>query len=112
LGSALGVPSGVNSLPTKGWAVNSAGVLLRGDYLQVGSGTTQRLYQNMSDASSDSNGFATLDIFPCVREPLSTGTPITLLNTAGCFRLADNRRTWEVDQNRVCEISFKAREAI
>jgi hypothetical protein len=106
------VASGVNSLPTRGWAASQVGVLLRGDYLQIGTGTTQRLYQVLTDASSNASGQATLDIFPCIREALSDGNPLTLNNTAGCFRLASNKRTWEVDQNRTCLISFKAREAI
>lgn len=101
-----------NTLRTTGWAVQQVGVLLPGDYIQIGSGLTQRLYKAVTRVDADTLGNAAIDIFPSIRETIPDGTPLVLANTAGCFRLAENRREWDVDHTLTYGISFKAREAI
>ena len=98
------------TLVTKGWTHSTTGILLAGDYLQVGTGLQQRLYKNLTDADSDSSGNATLDIFPSLREGISDNQPITLTNCKGTFRLAGNERQWSVDYTRFYGIDFKCVE--
>lgn len=69
-------------------------------------------YVDAIPLASDGSGNATLDIFPSVREPLPSGSPITLVNPQGTFRLADNRRTASADQKKVIMLKLKCREAI
>lgn len=117
-----------NSLTTRGWTPNQAGVLLPGDYIQPlpTAGNPPRLYKNLTVANADASGFATLDIFPSIREALADATlllvkPATSLadgdvvTSQGClgtFRLIENLRDWSVDVTTVYGISFKAKEAI
>jgi hypothetical protein len=101
-----------NTLWTTGWQIQQVGALLPGDYIQVGSGTTQRLYKAVTQVDADNLGNAAIDIFPAIREVIPDGTALVLQNTAGCFRLSDNKREWDVDHTRTYGISFKAREAI
>jgi len=117
--SAAGV-----TLNTKGWTHSVTGILKAGDYIQLGTGTQQRVYKVLTDANSDSSGNATLDIFPRLREGVSDGQPITLTNCQGTFRLAfetpgsgsasgaGNARTWSVDEAMVYGITFQAQEAL
>ena len=100
-----------NTLATKGWTHNITGILKAGDYIQLGSGTSQRLYKVLTDANSDSSGYATLDIFPTLREGVSDNQAITTSNCKGCFRLAENQRVRSVDHSLIYGISFKAEEA-
>jgi hypothetical protein len=118
-GVATGTPlvnganaAGSKTLAVKGWTASIAGILKAGDYLQVGTGVTQRLYKNLTDAASDGSGHTTLDIFPRLRESLADNAPITLINCAGVFRLASNNRQWSMDVARNYGIGFKAVEAI
>ena len=120
LGTVPGTPlvngaqtGGGNTLATKGWTASQTGILKAGDYIQLGSGTTQRLYQVLTDTDSDASGNATLDIFPVLRsEGATDGASITTSNCQGTFRLAGNVNKWQVDYTRVWIISFAAIEAI
>lgn len=100
-----------NTLATKGWTHNVTGILKAGDWIQLGSGAEQRIYKVLTDANSDSSGYATLDIFPILREGVSDNQPITLANCQGTFRLQTNDRTWSVDNARLYGIDFKCEEA-
>lgn len=118
-GVATGTPlvNGTNNaasktVTTKGWTHNITGILLAGDYIQIGTGAAKRLYKNLTDANSDSSGHATLDIFPRLREGLSDNQAITIVDCQGTFRLIDNARTWSVDEAMIYGIDFKAEEAI
>jgi hypothetical protein len=120
-GVATGTPlvsgsnlNGSNSLNTRGWNTGITNILKAGDYLQItaGSGQPQRLYKVVLNANSDGGGNSTLQIFPNIRESLSDGTSIVLLNTAGTFRLSENPRTWDEDKTKTYGISFKGKEAI
>lgn len=117
-GVATGTPqvngaqtSGSKTLATKGWTHNITGILKAGDFLQVGTGSSKRLYKVLNDANSDSSGYATVDIFPRLREGVSDNQSITLTTPKGTFRLMTNDRTWNVDTAQHFGIDFKAEEA-
>ena len=118
-GVATGTPlvngtntAGSKTVTTKGWTHNITGILLAGDYIQIGTGTEKRLYKNLTNANSDNSGHATLDIFPRLREGLSDNQVITITNCQGTFRLMDNARQWSVDEAMIYGIDFKSEEAI
>lgn len=69
-------------------------------------------YVDSGPLASDGSGNATFDIFPSVREAIPSGSPITLLNPQGIFRLADNRRTASADERKLLKLKLKCREAI
>lgn len=118
-GVATGTPlvNGANAagskvLNTKGWTTGVTGILKAGDYLQIGTGTAQRLYKVLNDANSDGGGLATLDIFPRLREALADGAAITTSNCKGVFRLATNTREWSISVAKIYGLQFKAIEAL
>jgi len=113
-GSASGTPlvNGAQSpmatsLVTKGWTPSSTGVLLPGDYLQVGN----RLHEVLDEVSSDVNGDATISIWPSLRDALTDGQTIILTNPQSLFRLATNRRSLTADETRLSAVTLKAVEA-
>ena len=117
-GSGLGTPlvDGASQtgleLATKGWTPSSSGVLLPGDYIQLGSAGTSRLYKVLTQADSDSAGEVTLDIWPSLREPPSDSAAITLDDAVGLFRMADNLTQWDLDVAAFYGFGFRAEEAI
>ncbi len=99
-------------LNTKGWTASATGVLLAGDYIQIGSGTTQRLYKVLKDVDADGGGLAAIGIWPRLRESPADSALTTISNTKGLFRLASNETPWETDKSGVYAIAFSAVEAI
>ncbi len=111
--------NGSNLLTTGAWLPNQSGLLLPGDFLQITALDTngvpqQRLHQyvNPNPLVTDGGGNATLDIWPCLREAPPAGTAIVLVNPAGTFRLADNRREAPADKTKTFTFELKCREAI
>ena len=84
-------------LATDGWPVSTNGVLLAGDWIQIGTGVTQRLYKVLDDADSDGAGAVTLTIFPPLRESPADNAAITVSNAQGVFRLASNELAWDIE---------------
>lgn len=99
-------PAGSTQVQTSGWRVNSARLLLPGDWIQIG----YRLHRNLNVVTADGSGNATLNLWPSLREQASDGTPIILHNTQGIFRLADNKRAWSADITRLSNVSFRVQE--
>jgi hypothetical protein len=102
----------VNSLVTDGWTPSQTGILKAGDYLQLGSGATSRLYKNLSDVNSDGSGNAVFDIWPGLRSAAADNAPIVVSSCKSVFRLAANTMPWDVNEALIYGISFNAVEAI
>lgn len=91
----------------------SAGATVKkNDRFQLGSAGTSRLYMALTDATADGSGDVTLDIWPRLRESPADGAAVTTSSPKGLFRLADNRRGWDVEPGPFWGISFNAVEAI
>jgi hypothetical protein len=75
-----------NQLITDGWTNSTTGILLAGDYIQIGL----RLYKILKDADSNGSGEATLDIFPRLAESPADNDTIITDSCVGIFRLTDN----------------------
>lgn len=100
-------------LITDGWTTSQTGILLAGDYIQIGTGTSTRLHRLTQDANSDGSGNATLDIFPRLREAPADNAVITLTNCKGTFRLASNEQSWDFSPgDLITGITFPIMEAL
>jgi len=83
------------------------GTLLAGDYVQIGSGSSARLYRLLEDRS----GNGTAEVWPALRAAYSS-TPATLTNPQGVFRLATPATEWGINNNNAYGLSFSAVEVI
>ncbi len=100
------------TLITKGWTTGITGILLEGDYIQIGTGLTSRLYKVLDDVDSDGGGLATFDIWPRLRESPADSATIVVNNAEGLFRLGSNLNISEVGTNAFYGFGFRAVEAI
>ena len=101
-------------LYTRGWTANVTGILKAGDYVQIGTGTNTTLYRLTSDATSDSSGYAALEVWPQVRQnpaPPADATALILTNTVGRFRL-DKSTGWKITPPIFGAITLTAHEAL
>lgn len=96
--------AGTNVLYTYGWQASSNGLLLSGDYLQIG----YRLYRVLDQVNSGSDGKASINIWPSLRETPSGA--IFTQNAKGLFRLANNKNSWSADYTQLSSISFDITE--
>lgn len=63
-------------------------VIRAGDFFQIGSSSTARLYTVTQDATANGSGQATLDIWPRLRTATTNGAAIVTSSPRGVFRLA------------------------
>lgn len=95
------------TLETDGWSNNQL-VLKAGDLFQI----DQRLYRNLTDATSDGSGNATLDIWPRLRGH-GDNADIVVTSPKGLFRLSEPVvLTMDGTRNQLFPITFAAVEAL
>lgn len=99
-------------LDLQGLPLSETGYLKAGDYIQIESGADARLHKVLTDVDTDSNGNATLDIFPSLRQAYAGNESVTVSNPKGIFRLASNEINWNVNSASVYGVSFGAIEVI
>jgi hypothetical protein len=97
-------------LATDGWTPNITGILRAGDWLQLGSGSTARLYKVMQDANSNGTGQATLTLWPRLRSSPADNAAITVSSPKGRFMLAMDGAEWSIDEAKIYGLSFTAME--
>jgi hypothetical protein len=88
------------------------GWLLKGDYFQLGTGLTARLYKLTEDANTDSGGHVTLEFVPQLRISPADNAALVITNPVGLFCMANNSVTWTVDTDGFYHYSFTCQEAI
>lgn len=117
LGTVLGTPvvDGAAQegklLAIKGLTVSTAGHLLAGDYIGLGSGAATQLYMVLEDVDSDGAGKASISIWPRLR---TSPADEAAMNTVGCkavFRLKSNQRDF-ARQLITYGLSIEAEEVI
>lgn len=96
-------------LVTDGWTISQTGIVKAGDWLQLGTGSTSRLYKVMADANSDGSGNATLTLWPKLRSSPADNAAITVNIPKGRFMLAQDIE-WSIDEMKVYGLSFEAVE--
>ncbi|MGF7180382.1 hypothetical protein [Tunturiibacter psychrotolerans] len=99
---SIPVLAGGQVLYTAGWTPTKSGLLLPGDYIQVG----YRYHMVLDTVNSDANGKAPVNIWPSLREVPTGGTPISTSNAVGLFRLKNNTVTWSTDVTKLVKLSF------
>ncbi len=98
-----------DTLATDGWTPNTPGILLKGDWFQVGTGLSSRLFKARADVDSDAGGNAVIPIYPEIFGSIQDNAPITVINPRGLFRMADNSpASWSVSAGLTYGFSFSA----
>ncbi len=86
------------TLATAGWRASVSGLLLPGDYVEVGG----ELKMVTAQLDSDASGAATLAFAPALRASPADAAPLTLIDPGVTMRLAsDEDAVWAFDLNRI-----------
>jgi hypothetical protein len=101
-----------NGLNIDGLPASATGYLKAGDYIQLGSASTARLYKVLEDVDSNGSGEATLNLWPDLRSSPADGAAVVVSNAKGVFRLSNNEAVWTINNAGFYSISFAAVEAL
>lgn len=101
-----------NELAIDGLPASATGYLKAGDYIQLGSGSTSRLYKVLEDVNSNASGEATLNLWPDLRSSPADNAAVVVSNAKGVFRLASNEAVWNINNAGFYSIGFAAVEAL
>jgi hypothetical protein len=101
-----------STLSIDGLPLSVTGYLLAGDYIQIGSGATAKLYKIMTQVNSDASGTAIIDIWPDIRTSPADNDSISVANTFGVFRLMNPEVSFSIDKASIYGITFSAVEAL
>jgi len=101
-----------NTLAIKGAPAGATNYLRAGDYVQLETGTSSRLYKNLNDANTDSAGDLTIDIWPSLRTSPADNDPVVVSSAVGVWRLADGVMEWEIDESTFYGLSVRIIEAL
>ena len=71
--------------------------LKEGDYVQLGTGSTSRLYMVLEDVTSDGSGNFTLNLWPNLRSSPANDDTLVVASTVGVFRLESNITQWDLN---------------
>lgn len=96
------------SLATDGWRASGSGLLLPGDYFEVGA----ELKMVTAQVDSDAGGAATISFKPPLRTSPADNAPLTLTNPTAIFMLVDDEQAvWDGDLNAIVQgLSFSGVE--
>jgi hypothetical protein len=101
-----------NQLATDGWTPNITGILRAGDWVQLGTGATSRLYKVLDDVNSNANGEATLTLFPNLRSSPANNAALTISSPKGVWRLAANDVGYDIQTGQFYGITLACMEAL
>lgn len=101
-----------DTLTIDGCTTSTSKWLARGDYIQLGSGSSSQLYKVTQDATTDSFGATTLEIWPELRSSPADNATVTVDAAKGLFRLSTNEINWSINEASVFGVTFPAVEVI
>lgn len=101
-----------NSLTVDGMTTSTANILRKGDYFQLGTGTSARYYMVTQNLDSDGSGEGTLYFEPSLRESPADNAQLDITAPVGLFRLAEPSVEWAADQSNIYDITISFIEAL
>lgn len=91
---------------------NKTGYAKAGDYIQIGTGTSARLYKVLADANTDGTGKFTVSVWPRVRTAPADGATVYVQDTVGIWQLSGTQSEWNINEASIYGLSFSAVEAL
>ena len=95
-----------------GCPTSTTGWLRKGDYFQLGTGTSARLHKLIDDATTNGSGETTLEFRPALRTSPADNAAVVISSPKGLFRMDGNVTTWGANNDKTWSFSFSAMEAL
>jgi hypothetical protein len=101
-----------NSLNVAGFTNSATGVLLKGDYFQLGTGSNARLYCVTNNINANGSGDATIEFEPALRSSPADGATVTLASPKGVFKLVEDSAEWQSNAASIHTATLAFREVL
>ncbi len=98
------------SLNVDGFTPSVTGILKAGDWVQLGTGSSTRLYKNLDTVNSNASGQVTLDLAPKIITAPSDNQALIVTSAKGLFRLKSNSNPVNIKPPNQHSVQFSARE--
>ncbi|TAK45266.1 MAG: hypothetical protein EPO27_10630 [Betaproteobacteria bacterium] len=98
------------TLAIDGMAAGATGK--RGDWFQLGSGSSTRLHKLTADFTANGSGEATIDFWPRLRASPANNDPLTIANALGIWRLATRGVPWTLRDVQIGGIVIPGMEVL
>jgi hypothetical protein len=95
-GSPTTGQAGAVTLPIRG--LSNGATVKEGDYFQLGSASSARMYKNLTDQTAGASGRLTLDIEPPLPSDVADNGTVTTSNCMSVFRLAETVNEWSIEE--------------
>jgi len=102
--------AGVTSIAMDGFG--GFATVKAGDWFQIGTGSATELHKVVQDATADSGGQLTLDIWPRTRAALADNDTFDTSSPVGLWRLASNTREWSIEIAGMYGLGLSVTEAL
>lgn len=100
------------TLSVDGFTPSATNVVRSGDYIQLGTGSSARLYGVIADANANGAGEADISLNrPLLNSP-SDNSAVVITGAKGVFRLSERQVSWSGDESSVMDISIAFKEAL
>lgn len=88
--------------------IGAGNTLNRGSYIQLGTGSSSRLYMVVDDNTS--NGVVSIQ--PSLKSAITVTTDATIVNAKGVFRMTGNDQSWSANEISIYGLTFSVIEAL
>lgn len=104
--------AGATTLSITSGSGQASKTLVAGDFLQLGSSTTQQMVMVIADAVADVNGLISVNIEPPMRNAFSAGASVVWDKPKALFRRVDSKSSWDYDAHMAGSFSLSFIEDI
>lgn len=101
-----------DTLNIDGCGASKTNYLREGDFIQLGTGLTSRLYMVLDDTNTNGSGQASLTVWPDISPSPADNAAVVLTNPAGLFRLASDTVSWTETSDAKYTLSFDAKGVV
>lgn len=91
--------------------ISTSNFLKKGDWIQIGGGSSAKLHMVMADADTDASGNCTVTVEPKLKSDIASGTNVVVASAKGVFRLTTNEVYWDTNVVSNYGITIACREA-
>ena len=103
---------GAYDISVSGFTNSQSNALVKGDYIQFGTGSSSKLHMIVENVDASASGTATIQIEPALKVAITTSTSCSINNCVGVWRLDTNEIGWDADRASLYGFSFSCTEAI
>lgn len=98
-----GAAQGDTTMSVTAGAGESGKTLLKGDYLGIGSGTTQQVVMVVADATANGSGVISVTFEPALRNAHSGGASVTWDKPCALFRCVEAPAKWSYQPGNIAD---------